>query len=270
LPAWLALLVLASLQRATGAVLLWHPLLLPPPHTLRRLLYSLQPLPLLSLAPLPPSLIRPLAAADLSPPSLPIASLIMLSTIDRLDYYAGTHQFWTEYHDGQGSRGYSILSRIASKYSPGACQSGWESMEEGARDVYRAWCVKEGVLCEYDTIKYKIERSDCFDLDDSCVEYFIEQYGDQTLEDSGLINYETSDFVNLDMCYTRDLLRFYSDNENTVLEWFDDWCDAIGASSRLHALEGQTIESPDDLAAALVNMAMTHCARSILSTLQDA
>jgi hypothetical protein len=69
------LLVLASLQRATGAALLWHPLLLPPPHTLRRLLYSLQPLPLLSLAPLPPSLTLPLAAADLSPFSLCLSFL---------------------------------------------------------------------------------------------------------------------------------------------------------------------------------------------------
>jgi hypothetical protein len=53
--------------------LLWHPLLLPPPHTLRHSLCSLQPLPLPLLVLQPPSLTLPLAAADPLPfsPCLP-------------------------------------------------------------------------------------------------------------------------------------------------------------------------------------------------------
>jgi hypothetical protein len=63
-------------------------------------------------------------------------------------------------------------------------------------------------------------------------------------------------------------LNFYNQNEDSILYWADQYCDAIGANSRGHALEGQTIETPDDFASALVNLAMTYLASSILSTLQ--
>lgn len=190
-------------------------------------------------------------------------------SVDRFDYCEGTYQFWTEHHSGQSSPGYAILSRILSRFDPGPCHKGWESMGEDARAVYRAWCKKEGEACAYDHLRHVIASSDVFDLEDPCVEHLLETYGDYSLEDGGLKNYETSDFINLDMAYTRDLLRFYQANETSVLDWFDQYCDAIGASSRLHALEGQTIEDPDDFAVALVNCAMTYLAQSILSTLEN-
>lgn len=192
-----------------------------------------------------------------------------MQTINRFSYCAGSLLFWSEHHSGQNSRGYAILSRIAAQYSPGMSYTGWESLDDDARDVYRAWCRKEGEPCQYDQLQYLLEQSDCFDLEDPCVEYFMDRYGEDTLEDTGLVNYETSDFVNLDMPYTRDLLRFYSDHSDAILYWVDQYCDAAGLNSRLQALEGQTIEDPDDMAAALVSLAMTYLGGSILQTLKD-
>jgi hypothetical protein len=188
--------------------------------------------------------------------------------IDRFDYCEGTYQFWSEYHSGQSSKGYSILSRILSKFSPSPCHKGWESMGEDARDVYRAWCKKEGQPCAYDQLRYLLEDKD-YDSEDPCVDYFLGHYGDETLEDTGLVNYNHSDFVNCDMPYTRDLINFYNQNEDSVLYWCDQYCEAIGATSRLEALEGQTIEDPDDFAAALVNCGMTYLGQSILSSLEN-
>jgi len=187
--------------------------------------------------------------------------------VDRFDYSEGTYQFWSEHHSGQSSKGYSILSRILSKFSPGLCHKGWESMGEGARDVYRAWCKKEHEACTYDRLSYLLEDSD-FDPEDPCVNYFLECDGDSTLEDSSLVNYSHSDFVNCNMCYISDLLRFYNQNEDSILHWCDQYCDAIGATSRLEALAGETIETPDDFAAALVNCGMTYLGRSILEYLE--
>jgi hypothetical protein len=203
-------------------------------------------------------------SAFISPPE----TMSLAISVDRFAYCEGTYEFWAEHHGGQNSKGYSILSKILSRFSPGPLHKGWESMGEDARDVYRAWCLKEGEPCTYDHIRYSLETADCFDLEDPCVEYFLGRYGDETLENSGLVNYEHSDFVNIDMPYTRDLLNFYNQNEDSILYWADQYCDAIGANSRSHALEGQTIETPDDFATALVNLAMTYLAGSILSTLQ--
>jgi hypothetical protein len=138
-------------------------------------------------------------------------------------------------------------------------------MGECSREIYRAWCRKEGEPCTYDHLRYILESTDRFDFEDPCVEYFLERYGDSTLEEGCLLNYETNDFINIDMPYTSHLLRFYKDNEYSVLHWCDEYCEAIGASSRLHALEGVTIEDPDDFAAALVNCAMTYLAGKLLN-----
>ena len=194
-----------------------------------------------------------------------IADHTML-TIDRLSYCEGTYLFWAENHSGQNSKGYQILSRVSSKYEPGPFHSGWESLDETARDVYRAWCAKESVSCEYDTIKYLL--SDTFDAEDPCVDYFLDSYGSDTLENTCLVNYDRSDFVNIDMCYTRDLIEFYHRNETEVLAWADRACDAFGYNSKIHLLEGETIETPGDFATGLVNAAMSYLARDILATLQ--
>ena len=187
-------------------------------------------------------------------------------TIDRLSYCEGTYLFWSENHSGQNSKGYQILSRVSTNYQPGPWHRGWESLDETARDVYRAWCTKESVTCEYDLIRYLI--CDHVDLDDACVDYFLDSYGSDTLEDTVLVNYDRSDFVNIDMCYTRDLIEFYNRNETELLAWVDRACEAYGYTSRLQLLEGETIETPDDFAAGLVNAGMTYLARDILSTVQ--
>jgi hypothetical protein len=184
--------------------------------------------------------------------------------VDRFDYVAGSWLFWSENHSGQGSEGYARLSRY--QFNPGACFTGWQSLSETARDVYRAWCERESVDCEYDTIKYVLGQHG-WDVENpnGCLEYFLESYGDDNINESGLCNYDRSDFVNCDMPYTRDLINFYNDNSSDILDLVDEYCEAIGVTSRLEALEGQTIEDPDDLAAALVNCGMTYLAGQLAS-----
>ena len=189
-----------------------------------------------------------------------------MQTVDRLSYCSGTYLFWSENHSGQDSRGYGILSKISERYQPSPISKGWESLDDTAKDVYRAWCRKESTECEYDTVRYAL--SDNFDSDDACVAYFLDHYGSETVEDSSLCNYNQSDFVNIDMCYTRDLIEFYNRNETEVLTWVDLACDGYGYNSRLHLLEGETIETPDDMAAALVNAGMTYLGRELLNSLE--
>ena len=189
-----------------------------------------------------------------------------MQTIERFSYCSGTYLFWAENHSGQASKGYKILSNISGKYQPSCGDRGWESLDEIAKDVYRAWCKKESTECEYDTVRYVL--SDSFDSDDACVDYFLDQYGSETVEDSNLCNYNQSDFVNIDMCYTRDLIEFYNRNETEVLAWVDLACDGYGYTSRLELLEGETIETPDDMAAALVNAGMTYLGRELLNSLE--
>jgi hypothetical protein len=189
-----------------------------------------------------------------------------MQTIDRFSYCSGTYLFWAENHSGQTSKGYKILSKISGQYQPSCGDRGWESLDEIAKDVYRAWCKKESTECEYDMVRYAL--SDTFDSDDACVDYFLDQYGSEMVEDSSLCNYNQSDFVNIDMCYTRDLIEFYNRNETEVLAWVDLACDGYGYNSRLHLLEGETIETPDDMAAALVNAGMTYLGRELLNSLE--
>jgi len=108
---------------------------------------------------------------------------------------------------------------------------------------------------------------DNYDLEDDCVAWFVEHYNDNP-ED--LCNYQTSDFVNLDMCYTKDLINFYNSNEESVLSWCDQLCDAYGYTSRLQLLEGQTVEDPDDFATGLVNAAMTYLGCELYRLVEDA
>ena len=190
-----------------------------------------------------------------------------MQTIERFSYCAGTYLFWSENECGQFSRGYEILSRITRTYRPSAINVGWSSLDDTAKDVYRAWCKKESIPCEYDTLAYIL--SDHFDADDSCVDYFFDRYSNETVEDNSLCNYNQSDFVNLDMPYTRDLIEFYNRNETELLAWVDSACEAYGYTSRLHLLEGETIETPDDFAAGLVNAGMTYLGREMLRIMEE-
>lgn len=187
------------------------------------------------------------------------------ATFDRFDIKTAHYLFWSEHHSGMFSEGYLKLCKALSNFSPSPFLK-WESMSENAKDIYRNLCDRELVKCEYDTLSYLIE--DDYDLDnDGCVAWFVEHYNDNPKD---LCNYETSDFVNLDMCYIKDLLNFYRDNESSVLEWVDMACDAYGYTSRLQLLEGQTIEDPDDFATGLVNAAMTYLGCQLWDAVQNA
>lgn len=191
-----------------------------------------------------------------------------MQTIERFSYCAGTYLFWSENECGQFTRGYEILSRITRTFRPSAINVGWSSLDEIAKDVYRAWCKKESVPCEYDTVAYIL--SDHFDSDDACVDYFLDRYSNETIEDNSLCNYNQSNFINLDMPYTRDLIEFYNRNETELLAWVDSACEAYGYISRLHLLEGETIETPDDFATGLVNAGMTYLGREMLRYMEEA
>ena len=186
--------------------------------------------------------------------------------LDRFDYCEGTYLFWSEHHTGQGSDGYARMSRIIGtfKFSPGAL-FGWDHFGDGAKDVYRMWCERECVDYDYDKLTYLLESAD-FDLEDACVEYFVGRYND---DPEALENYGRSDFVNCDMCYTRDLLRFYDQNESEIKGHFNEMCEAYGYTSTLDALQGDTIDDPDDMKAAMVNHAMTYLARQMLDAVNS-
>lgn len=184
-------------------------------------------------------------------------------SVDRYDYVEGSYAFWAEHHQGQFSDGYARLSRLSQWFTPGPLWKGWESLSEEAQDVYRAWCRREGVACVPDLVQSAITEH--YDDEDPCVEYFISRYGDEEKDETALVNYDRSDFVNIDMPYTADLLRFYNNNEDSILYWADQACDAYGCNSRLQLVEGGTVETPDDFATALVNAAMTYLGRELLT-----
>jgi hypothetical protein len=162
------------------------------------------------------------------------------------------------------SEGYAKLCKALSIFKPSP-SFGWQSLSDNAKNIYRNLCKRELVECDYDSLSYILE--DNYDLDDDCVAWFVERY-DNNRED--LCNYQTSDFVNIDMCYTKDLINFYNLNEESVLSWCDQLCDAYGYNSRLQLLEGQTVEDPDDFATGLVNAAMTYLGCELYRLVEDA
>ena len=189
------------------------------------------------------------------------------ATFDRFDIVSAHHLFWSEYHSGMGSEGYAKLSKISRmRFDPGALFTGWKSLSDNAKDIYRNLCKRESEQCEYDSLKYLLEEND-WDVDDDCVQWFLDNYNDNRQD---LCNYETSDFVNLDMCYTKNLINFYNLNEQSVLSWCDQLCDAYGYNSRLQLLEGQTVEDPDDFATGLVNSAMTYLGCELYRLVENA
>jgi hypothetical protein len=97
------------------------------------------------------------------------------------------------------------------------------------------------------------------DSQNECMADLIDYFAD---EPDGLQNFDQSDWVNLCECYTYKLIERYQSQGKDVKALFDQYCDAIGATSALEALEGQTIEDPDDMAAA-----MTYGAQMLASDL---
>ena len=86
-----------------------------------------------------------------------------------------------------------------------------------------------------------------------------------------LIDFDHSDWVNMAECYCRDLLNRWNQQEDSIRALFNDYCEAIGYTSTLQAMEGESIEDPDDLAMAMamVNHAMTYGARMLLDEIRE-
>jgi len=99
------------------------------------------------------------------------------------------------------------------------------------------------------------------DTDNPAMVDLIDRFND---EPDCLQDFDRSDWVNLCECYTRDLLHRWEHQRRELWELFESYCEAIGATSTLEALEGETIEDPDDMAAAIVNRAMSFAALELL------
>ena len=182
---------------------------------------------------------------------------------DRFDIKEAHFLFWSEHHSGQFSDGYIRMCKALKNFKPasGLC---WETLSDNGKDIYRDLCKREWEQCEYDSLTYLLEREE-WDTDDDCVSWFVERYND-CKED--LCNYDRSDFVNIDMCYTKDLIDFYDRNEESVLHWLDEYCEAVD-QTRLQAVEGTTIEDPDDLKTAFVNQAMSFLGLCLCTLISD-
>lgn len=82
-----------------------------------------------------------------------------------------------------------------------------------------------------------------------------------------LKDFDRSDWVNMCECYTYKLVERYETQTKDIKALFEQYCEAIGATSALEALEGQNIEDPEDMMAAMVNLAMSYGAQLLISDL---
>ena len=98
------------------------------------------------------------------------------------------------------------------------------------------------------------------DHHNECIADIIDRFDDCP---ESLLDFDRSDWVNMAECYTHKLAERWESQRDSVRALFDDYCEAIGATSTLQALEGESIEDPEDLAAAIVNAAMTWGARCL-------
>lgn len=103
-------------------------------------------------------------------------------------------------------------------------------------------------------------------LNNACLQDIIDRFDDCW---DGLLNFERSDWVNLCECYTSDLLKRWDRHSDCISTLWNDYCEAIGATSTIHALEGvcDGFEDGDDMNAAMVNIAMSHGASELLQWL---
>ena len=105
-------------------------------------------------------------------------------------------------------------------------------------------------------------RKDWARPQNDCIDDIIERFDDCP---EGLQDFDRSDWVNLCECYTYQLLDRWNKQEQSVMALFNDYCEAIGATSTLQALEGEAdgFEDGDDMNAAIVNHAMTWAAHQL-------
>jgi hypothetical protein len=109
-------------------------------------------------------------------------------------------------------------------------------------------------------------RTDWTSPRNEAIDDIIERYDD---DPEALLDFMQSDWVNLAECYTHQLLKRWDRQEREIRALFDDLCSAIGATSTLECMEGQTIEDPDDFTAAYVNLAMTWGARGLAHEIEE-
>jgi hypothetical protein len=90
----------------------------------------------------------------------------------------------------------------------------------------------------------------------SCIADIIERYDDCP---EALLDFDRSDWVNMAECYTYQSLERWNQQEEDVMALFNEYCEAIGATSTIHALEGicDGFYDGDDMNCAIVNLAMT-------------
>ena len=105
-------------------------------------------------------------------------------------------------------------------------------------------------------------RKDWARPQNDCIDDIIERFDDCP---EGLQDFDRSDWVNLCECYTYQLLDRWNKQEQSVMALFNDYCEAIGATSTIQALEGEAdgFEDGDDMNAAIVNHAMTWAAHQL-------
>lgn len=96
-----------------------------------------------------------------------------------------------------------------------------------------------------------------------CIDDIIERFDD---EPTSLLDFQHSDWVNMCECYTYQALERWNKQERDITALWDDYCEAIGATSTIHALEGECdgFADGDDMNAAIVNHAMTWGANELL------
>ncbi len=89
-----------------------------------------------------------------------------------------------------------------------------------------------------------------------CISDIIEKYDDCP---EALLDFDRSDWVNMAECYTYQSLERWNKQEQDVMALFNEYCEAIGATSSLQALEGVSdgFYDGDDMNCAIVNIAMT-------------
>ena len=90
----------------------------------------------------------------------------------------------------------------------------------------------------------------------SCIDDIIDRYDDCP---EALLDFDRSDWVNMAECYTHQSLERWNKQEQDVMALFNEYCEAIGATSTIQALEGicDGFYDGDDMNAASVNIAMT-------------
>ena len=96
-----------------------------------------------------------------------------------------------------------------------------------------------------------------------CITDIIERFDDSP---EALLDFDRSDWVNMAECYTYQSLERWNKQEEDVMALFNSYCEAIGATSTMQALEGvcDGFEDGDDMNCAIVNQAMTWGATELL------